>query len=137
MTTMIRRIFTRLVLWFQNLKGASPITTVRPTKEDRTHVEVVSMYGHEVSIHIVKTVYNQNYDRWFVPSKQYAVYQVFGLPSNDMSEVVKEAFRKQYIYPPLLPQWVEEHEHVKRIVDAYLDAVLMHLKAHHGIPIPA
>jgi len=127
-------LLAKIVLWWERYKGPGKIISAPEPVKHQTTVRAISMDGFELTIYVNKTVFSQNYDRWFVTTKSKAIYDVYAVASNDAPQVLRDiTLMYQRSFPTMLPDYIPEEVQRDYVLMAYLDAITDLYKRKTGI----
>jgi hypothetical protein len=117
----LKRMLSKLVVWFEKLKGHTTVHEVKLPKNALGHLVGFAITGYEVRIYCQKKQYKRKYENWFIPDKNMVVYRVFSVVTNDAPERLKEACELDVDIPCQLSTVVDDDGQRDAAILAYLD----------------
>jgi hypothetical protein len=97
-------------------------------KELIKKLTVISMEGHQVTIHSVPMVFRYQYGHWYIPDKIIRMYHLFSTISPDAPADLRWACGLSVTLPGFFPPFMDERVQRKYAISAYVDLLLKRVK---------
>jgi hypothetical protein len=109
----------------ERMKGRKVVRLVSsPRDRFSAHLIGYSTSGYQIQIFCEKKMFQKEYSRWYIRSKNHDIYRVYAVVSPDAPETLRKACELDISFPPLYPEFFSDSFQKDAAVEAYLDSLI-------------
>lgn len=116
------RLLVAVVLsLFERLRGPKTVYEIKRPQNTLGSLKGFAVRGYEIVIYCQRKEYHVKYDRWYIPDRIEATYNVFSTVTSDAPQALRDACELDVELPALIHDWNFNNVIRRAQVHAYLD----------------
>jgi hypothetical protein len=120
----MEHVFGVILRKMEDIKGDRTLSIIRTQRDQDDGYKLVLSDGNNIQIYCRETTYLVSYSKWFIANKQFSVYEVFCVCSENVPQDLKNKLSSTFIVSELLPFLSYKKDQKKAAISAYVDIII-------------